>query len=84
MLALSSLVTGLLAAWLVLMIGFPRVWATLVDKEYDYLVKKGVLPEGLSDRIRRIDKWSGIPIAVGVLFILYLFVTVMIAADRLS
>ena len=60
------------------------MWAALVDKEYDYLVKKGLLPVGLSDRIRRIDKGSGMPIAVGALFILHLFVTVMIAADRLS
>ena len=60
------------------------MWAALVDKEYDYLVKKGLLPVGLSDRIRQIDKRSGMPIAVGALFILYLFATVMIAADRLS
>jgi len=59
MLALSSVVTGLLPAWLALMIGFPRVWAALVDKEYDYLVKKGLLPVGLSDRIRRIDSLEG-------------------------
>jgi hypothetical protein len=84
MLALASIMTGLLAAWLVLMVGFPRLWAAVLDKEYEFLVRLGLLSEGLADRIRRIDKGRGIPVAVGALLALYLFVTIILVASRLS
>ena len=55
-----------------------------MDKKNDYLVGKGLLPKGLSHRIKAVEKGSATLITVGALFILYAFVTVMIAADRLS
>ena len=62
MLVLAPILTLILGAWLVLMVVFPRTWATLLDREYDFLVRKGLLSQSLSDRARRIEKGGAIPL----------------------
>ena len=78
MLVLAPILTLILGAWLVLMVVFPRKWAALLDMEYDFLVRRGLLSRSLSDRVRRIERGGAIPLAVGLLFAVYLFVSILL------
>ena len=69
---LAPTLTLFLGAWLVLLVVFPRTWAALLDREYDFLVRKGLLSQSLSDRVRKIEKGGIIPLAVTLLFGVYL------------
>jgi hypothetical protein len=77
---LAPTLTLFLGAWLVLLVVFPRTWAALLDREYDFLVRKGLLSQSLSDRVRKIEKGGIIPLAVTLLFGVYLFVSIMLLA----
>ena len=80
---LAPILTLILGAWLVLLVVFPRKWAALLDREYDFLVRKGLLSQSLSDRVRKIEKGSAISLAVILLFGVYLFVSILLLAPGL-
>ena len=41
MLPLALVITAVVGVWFGLMVVFPRKWAALVDREYDFLVRCG-------------------------------------------
>ena len=82
MLPLALVITAAVGVWFGLIVVFPRKWAALVDREYDFLVRRGLMPKTLSNRVKRMETGGGIRLAVGALFLVYLFLSVMLLSLR--
>ena len=83
MLIYSSALTLLVGAWLALIVFFPRKWAALVDKEYNFWMRRGIMEESSGDRLRNFDKSRSLVIIVAALFVFFVFLTVFLFTSGL-
>ena len=83
MLIYSSALTLLVGAWLALIVFFPRKWAALVDKEYNFWMRRGIMEESSGDRLRNFDKSRSLVVIVAALFVFFVFLTVFLFTSGL-
>ncbi len=68
----TSLISIILLAFAVL---FPIPWTLMVEKENNYMVKKGVIKDATADKIARFEKGKGFKV---LLILILLFSTICI------
>jgi hypothetical protein len=54
------------AALLLFMIFFPKRWASIVEKENSFWVKKGIIKAKTAEKIAIFEKGKGLKILVGI------------------
>ena len=60
-------------AWLIFILLWPIQWASIVDKENGYWVKKGLLKVTTAEKVSRFEKGIGFKILIVIGLALFLF-----------
>ena len=71
--------TVFLAAWLGFALLFPRGWDSMVDREYAFWVRIGVIGESASSRLKRFEKGPGLKLTIWAMLIFSVALTFVAA-----
>jgi hypothetical protein len=71
--------TVLLSVWLGFALLFPRRWDSLVDKEYEFWMRIGVMGDTAASRMKRFEKGPGLKMSIWAMLIFSIALTVFTA-----